>query len=427
MDTLQVAQRDEKKNRSAVWSLIWLCWLAYSASYLGKVNYAANINQIMDFYSVSHAEAGLVSTFLFFSYGAGQFINGAFCKRYNIRWMIAISLIGSGIINLLVALTPSFAIVKWLWLLNGLFLSVLWATVIRLLSETLSKRDMAKASVTMGTTVATGTVIIYALSAVFVSFGVFRLAFWVAAIAMPAVALIWFFAMPHLVKNAREASRQYEEEDIAVIRHPERKTTARVEKKLLYLAIGVFTVIAAAVNLIADGLKTWVPAIFKENYSMDASMSIVLSIALPLVAVFGNLFAVTMHKKIPDFVMQCVFAFALSGGIIGIVIAGLSTGMFILTLVCFALVCFLIGSCNSLITSIFPLFMKDKVNSGMIAGVLNGCCYIGSTISSYGLGLVADAWGWNAVFILLLGVCVLICFIGLVYYCIKRVMQKNAK
>ncbi len=427
MDTTQVAKRDEKKNRRAVWSLIGLCWLAYSASYLGKVNYAANINQIMDFYSVSHAEAGLVSTFLFFSYGAGQFINGAFCKKYNIRWMIAISLIGSGIINLLVALTSNFAIVKWLWLLNGLSLSVLWATIIRLLSETLSKRDMAKASVTMGTTVATGTVIIYALSAVFVNLGVFRLAFWVAAIAMPVVALIWFFAMPRLAKNAREASRKYEEEDTVVQKQTEIKATASVEKKLLYLAIGVFTVIAVAVNLIADGLKTWVPSILKESYSMDASMSIVLSIALPLVAVFGNLFAVTMHKKIPDFVMQCVFAFALSGAIIGIVIAGLSTGMFILTLVCFAFVCFLVGSCNSLITSIFPLFMKDKVNSGMIAGVLNGCCYIGSTISSYGLGLVADAWGWNAVFILLLCVCVLICLIGFVYYCIKRVLQKNVR
>lgn len=427
MDTVNVAVRDEKKSRRAVWALIWLCWLAYSASYLGKVNYAANINQIMDFYSVSHAEAGLVSTFLFFSYGAGQFINGAFCKRYNIRWMITISLMSSGIINLLVALTPSFAIVKWLWLLNGLSLSVLWATVIRLLSETLSKRDMAKASVTMGTTVATGTVIIYALSAVFVSFDMFRLAFWVAAIAMPAVALIWFFAMPRLAKNAKEASRLYEAEDSAVAEKSEKKTPARVEKKLLYLAIGVFTVIAAAVNLISDGLKTWVPSILKESYSMDGSMSIVLSIALPLVAVFGNLFAVTMHKKIPDFVMQCVFAFALSGCIIGVVIAGLSTGMFILTLVCFALVCFLVGSCNSLITSIFPLFMKDKVNSGMIARVLNGCCYIGSTISSYGLGLVADKWGWNAVFVLLLSVCAMVCLIGVVYYCIKRIMLKRTK
>ena len=50
-----------------------------------------------------------------------------------------------------------------------------------------------------------------------------------------------------------------------------------------------------------------------------------------------------------------------------------------------------------------PLYLRDKIgNSGMLAGVLNGCCYVGSTISSYGLGLVADNSGWNGVFILLL-------------------------
>ena len=83
----------------------------------------------------------------------------------------------------------------------------------------------------------------------------------------------------------------------------------------------------------------------------------------------------------------------------------LGTGGFVLPLICFAVVCFLVGSCNSLITSIFPLFMKGRVNSGLIAGVLNGFCYVGSTISSYGLGAIADNHGWSGVFAVLLAVC----------------------
>ena len=61
--------------------LILLCWITYTASYVGKLNYAANINLIMEYYSVSHAEAGLVSTTFFFSYGIGQVVNGIFCKK----------------------------------------------------------------------------------------------------------------------------------------------------------------------------------------------------------------------------------------------------------------------------------------------------------------------------------------------------------
>ena len=37
-----------------------------------------------------------------------------------------------------------------------------------------------------------------------------------------------------------------------------------------------------------------------------------------------------------------------------------------------------------------PLYYKDKANAELLAGVLNGCCYVGSTLSSYGLGLIAD-------------------------------------
>lgn len=425
MNSVKVAENHEKTNKKAVKALIWLCWLAYSCSYLGKVNYAANINQVMEYFSVSHADAGLVSTFLFFSYGIGQFINGFLCKKYNVKWMIFLSLTVSGVINLLVAVTPSFEVVKYLWLINGLALSVLWSTIIRLLSETLSKRDMAKASIIMGTTVATGTLFIYGLSALFASFDGFKLAFIVAGVIMPTVALIWLFALPSVVRRAKAASEEYEEQDRA-----EEIKQGTVEKRkegkgALYLTVVVLAICAIATNLINDGLKTWVPSIMKENYDLGDSLSIVLSLALPLVAIFSNLFSVGMHKRIPDFVMQCAMAFGISGIVIGVVIAGLALDQFAITLIGFAAVCFLVASCNNLITSIFPLFMKDKINSGRMAGVLNGFCYVGSTISSYGLGLVADLWGWSAVFWLLFAVCALVVVSAGVYLCIKTYLNKK--
>jgi sugar phosphate permease len=52
-----------------------------------------------------------------------------------------------------------------------------------------------------------------------------------------------------------------------------------------------------------------------------------------------------------------------------------------------------------------PLYMRDKINSGMLAGTLDGFCYVGSAISTYGLGAVADRYDWNGVFYLLLLVC----------------------
>lgn len=426
MNSVEVISKHEKDNRKAVRSLIWLCWLVYACSYLGKVNYAANITQIEDFYNISHADAGLVSTFLFFSYGVGQFVNGFLCKKYNIKWMIFLSLASSGVINLLVAVIPSFAVIKWLWLINGAALSILWATVVRLLSETLSRRDMAKATVVMGTTVASGTLLIYGLSAVFAAFDVFKMAFICAGIAMPVVAFVWLFALPGVVRRAKTASKEYEEEDRVVAQTSKAARESDISGSVIKLMIAVLAVVAIAVNLINDGLKTWMPAILKENYGLDDSISIILSLALPMVAVFGNFFAVKLHKHIPDFVLQCALAFGLSGAIIALVIGALSLNQFLITIVGFAITCFLVASCNSLITSIFPLFMKDRINSGKIAGVLNGFCYVGSTISTYGLGLIADgSGGWTTVFWLLFGVCMLIVLMGAIYVLIRKFMTKG--
>ena len=72
-----------QNKKSQAMLLIFLGWLVYSTSYLGKVNYSANITQIIDFYGVTKAQAGIVPTFFFFAYGIGQVVNGLFCKKYN--------------------------------------------------------------------------------------------------------------------------------------------------------------------------------------------------------------------------------------------------------------------------------------------------------------------------------------------------------
>lgn len=426
MNTQAVEVIDEKKKMRAANALIWLCWLAYTCSYIGKVNYSANITQIIDFYNVGKDDAGLVGTFLFFSYGIGQFVNGFLCKKYNLKWIIFTSLMTSGAVNLAVALTPSFAVVKYLWLINGFALSMLWPCVIRLLSECLSKKYMAKATVIIGTTVAAGTFAIYAASALFAAFEAFKLAFYTAAVVMPTVALIWIFAMPRITRNAKELCyREEEEKTPAAEPQVARADSSAGIKKALYLSIVVLAVYAVATNLIKDGLTTWIPSILKENYDLEDSFSIVLSLALPMVSVFGNFFAVSMHKRIPNFVLQCAATFGAAGIVTAVVIGGLSWGQFIVTLIGFALVCFMVSSCNSLITSIFPLFMKQRINSGMMAGVLNGCCYVGSTIASYGLGLVAENAGWSAVFWLLFGVCMAVCVIAGIYLVVNRAIKKK--
>lgn len=391
-----------RKLLSEKWGVIILCWFVYTCSYIGKMGYSANIIQIEKTFDVSHATAGIVSTCFFFAYGAGQIINGIFCKKYNVKYVIFFSLLVSGVCNLLMGILQTFVYQKYIWFINGATLSVLWPSLIRYLSERLKKEEMSSAVVAMGTTVAVGTAAVYGLSALFAEFLFYRMIFFVAAVVLPIMAASWFII-----------SAKYLPEKVNQPQLQANDNNKRGVDKTLTVSIAVLAIFAIITNLTKDGLTTWVPSILKEIYSLPDSISILLTLLLPVLAIFGTAVAAKLRKKIPDFIGICITLFGVNALLIGAVIMFLSVSA-IITLVSFALVsCFMAGI-NNVITSMAPLYWKDKINSGMLAGILNGFCYVGSTISSYGLGLVADSYGWNVVFWLLCILCVVCVVIGVV-------------
>ena len=413
---------DVSKKKSGATFLIFLTWLVYASTYLGKVNYSANIVQIIDFYKITKAEAGIVPTFFFFSYGIGQVVNGLLCKKYNLKWMIFSGLLLSATINLIVAITPVFEIVKWLWLVNGFLLSILWPSLIRLLSESLPKKELGRSSVIMGTTVAIGTLIIYALSSLYVEIGNFKLAFYTAAFVNMAVALFWLVSCNKAVAMSKsDMDNELAEEHKTD--YVQKGAQSHMHRGVL-LSMCILCFCAIGVNLVKDGLTSWCPSILKEAGNFSDSLSILLTLFLPIVAMFGNAFAVLVHKKIPDYVIHCMTAFAAIALIVVAIIGGLSYQIVALILVGMVVANFLASSLNSLITSVFPMFMREQLNSGKCAGILNGFCYVGSAISSYGLGKIADHFGWNAVFYCLLGASCAIVVVGAVYGILKKAIVK---
>lgn len=405
----------EKKKLNSTTLLIALCWIVYTCSYLGKLGYNANITQIEEVYSISHSTAGMVSTFFFFAYGVGQIFNGIFCKKYNIRLVVFGSLLVSGLMNILVAVSENFSLVKYFWLINGAALSVLWPSLIRLLSETLDKKDIERAVIVMGTTVATGTFFVYGLSALFVAVASWIVMFFFAGILLPMIAVIWLFAYPKLVKKPEKQSEEIVQNTIL----------KNKRNNIFWVSVCILALFAVVDNLVKDGLTTWVPMILKEIYALPDYISILLTMVLPILAIFGTNVAVMLHKRIKDFVMLSAMLFLASALLIGLVIVCLPTGFVVVTLGSFGIIACLMSGVNNIITSLAPLYWKDRINSGLLAGVLNGCCYLGSTLSSYGLGGIADVGGWNAVFWLLFVLCI-ITVIMAVCYTVGKVLTKKA-
>ena len=78
-----------------------------------------------------------------------------------------------------------------------------------------------------------------------------------------------------------------------------------------------------------------------------------------------------------------------------------------------------------------PLYLKKELNAGLLAGIMNGLCYVGNTLSAYGLGAFADRFGWNAVFLLLAAlsaVCVVVAAVYLIFRLkVKKMTEKTCR
>lgn len=415
--------------------LIILCWAVYTFAYLGRYSYTSNSVPIQKYYGVGKDDFAIATTFFFFAYGAGQILNGLLCRRYNMKFMIFGSLVISAVINMAVFAGLPFSFIKYLWLLNGLSQSVLWASLIRVLSCYLDSKHMKTSVVFMSTTVSVGTFIIYGASALFALFDGFKYSFLLAAVLMSVVSVLWIVYFPRITQNARLenlAVQKTSDDDnaSATVQENARETGVQRNSKLLspfFWIITLFSIYAILTNYAKDGLTTWIPQILNEQYELSDSLSIILTIVLPMFGIFGALLALLFNKFIKNYSDLTGVFFALSAlSVFGIVLL-FKTDYWYLALLLFGLVNMFMHGANNVITNMLPLAMGKKYNAGLMAGLLNGACYVGSTLSQYLIALIAISGGWSAVMNVLLYSCVSVSVFSLILFFIRQVMGNKRK
>ncbi len=385
--------------------LIFLCWAAYTVAYVGRLNYNASMVEILSQLDITKQAAGTVSSYFFFAYGAGQLVNGLLSKKYNTKYSVATALAASCIINLSMTFCQEIDIMKYLWFFNGVFQSILWSSLIKTLSDNLADSKLSKAVMVMSTTVASGTFASYGLAALFSYLSLdWTTIFYVAAMLMGSVAVLWFVGMSTIKKGAEEKE----------------STEAKIKGKLsftpvLIISIAVILISAISNGFIKDGITTWVPSVLKEEFGVSSSLSIIVTLLLPVLSVFGTSLVNKLHKKQKDEnALNGIFYF---GSVIlaGLIILTLKLKSVPLTLILFGGIACLMSAVNNVITSVVPLYSRDKIDSGFLAGLLNTFCYVGSTLATSLLGKIADSRGWNDVFICILiftAVSFVACFIS---------------
>lgn len=372
--------------------LIFLCWAAYTSAYVARLNYNASMVEILSQLGTTKEAAGTVSSYFFFAYGAGQLVNGVLSKKYNTKYSVTIALAMSCIINLSMTFCGGIEAMKYLWFFNGVFQSVLWSSLIKTLSDNLADNKLSRAVMVMSTTVAAGTFAAYGIAALFSALKMkWTAIFCISSAVVGIVAVVWFIGMSSIqkAKKTESVSKKLENMKLKI-------TPAFV------LSVIVILVSAIANGFIKDGVTTWVPSILKEEFGVSSSLSIIVTLLLPVLSIFGATLVKILHKKLKnENILNGIFYLA-TVVLAFLIIATIDLRSAPLTLALFGGTACMMASVNNVITSIVPLYSRDKIDSGLSAGLLNTFCYVGSTLSITLLGKIADTKGWNDVFVCIL-------------------------
>jgi sugar phosphate permease len=397
--------------------LIWVCFVCYISVYVAKLNYNALMVEIIDSLQVTNAAAGLVGTFFFAAYGISQFVHAAFIKRYNLRYVVACAMLGCACCNVLMTVAGSVTVMKYIWFLNGVSCSFLWCGMFGEMCKYLNPENARRSIVIMGLTTSLGTTANYVLCTVISAFSHWKLSFYIAGGVMIAAAVLWF----GFITDIEAKYKQLEETE-----NSEQVGKKHSVTKGILLCLGAFFLAAALVQFIRDGLTSWVPKILHDLYELPKTMSIFLTLGIPLVGAISNIVVVLMQRKIKDLTLLYLI---FTGGItltLGILMSVYGANLVVLTLFLFVLTSFMGAGVGALITSHVPVYYKKYFNAGALAGLSNGSSYVGSMFSTYTLGLVSDNGGWDAVFKTLLAVGGVSFVILAVLYTVQKIKHDHS-
>lgn len=380
------------KNDKAARSLFIFCWLAYAGAYLGRLNYAACLVEIIHTEGWAKGQAGLIATSFFITYGFGQIINGFIGDRISPKYMVGCGLGFSGIVNLIFPSAHPIPMAVFLWSINGFVQSMLWSPLLRLLSEWMPKEKRLRACVNMNSTVPFGTLAVYGMSAGLVFLGNWRWVFYVSGIVMVLITICWFLGIGSLERELEDEEEQEKKE--------ESQGQTRTIPMIRLIFLSAMPLCAAALfmqGILKDGVTTWIPAFLEENFGLTSAAAILSTTVVPIINLSGVYLADFINCKLcrNEVLTTMLFFIFCFVSLLMLIFLSENSALFS-TLLLAAATTSMMGA-NTLLACMIPSYYVRFGVCSTATGLLNSFAYVGCAVSTYGNGVIADRFGWNAI------------------------------
>ncbi len=376
-----------------------VCWMAYSFSYIGRLNFSASMAEMTNSGVLLKSEAGAVTTGFFICYGLGQFLSGWLGDKVPPRYLVFAGLTCSSLINFAISFGPPVAVMTVLWSANGLSQALLWAPICRIVSDRVHTSRRQKACTALATTMAGGTLFAYILSALLISAKGWSASFICGSVCTLAAAVVWIIVTTKIEKDT-EKNGEIEEMPVRIDDSgeavPHDEIPSNFIKLLLVSGLMTLAVASGVQGILKDCMSTWVPTFISDMFDMGSVVSILTGTLLPVFGLFGPYFANRLFVKTRDELAATFMLFIVSTGALAVLALFGRFSMVISILALSVTYACSLGQ-NMFIVGTVPMYFHNVGKVSMITGTLNAVSCLSTALMSWITGALVDTAGWGIV------------------------------
>lgn len=365
------------------WKLVILSGILYFFCQICRTDLSACMVDLLPDLGIAKDAMGLAITAGYIAYAVGMSINSLLTDRTNPRLMICAAMFCCAATHLGIRLLPYLPVMIVLWCINGYAQSAVWPSIVRLTADNLPAEQQESALRIVSLFQHAGSLSCFLIVPAELALGGWRTAMSVTAAACLTLGFVWF-----LMRDLRTASQTTQ---------MQKKRAVKLNwqffrrGKLLY-----FMGAACLTGMIRDGLTSWAPVYFSEEFSLNATLSLILSAVLPAAKILALAVHPAVQKKVPKTRTQLIVFYVGCAAAACIVLLANFAG-WTLAAAGFMAVMLCLMVCTDLSFTIsIPIQFGSVGRSATVSGILDCMLYLGAAISSYLFALLAQWGGWTA-------------------------------
>jgi len=390
-------------------------WLLYAGFYLCRKNYAVAQPVFMEAFGWNEHQVGIIISSYLTMYAAGQFISGPLGDRFGARRIIVIGLSLSILANLFFSQASSVLLMAGLMGINGLAQSAGWPNSMKTMSNWFSLNERGRMMAWWATNYQIGDVVSTALAAFIISFATWREAFWIPAIGLAVVGVVFLWGqrnrpedagLPGLTEYMKLEPGAEDKNGGPVVEKkyslPEILKEVLWNKYIWNLGLSYFFL-----KLVRYTFLFWLSTYLVHVIGFHADKAGYMSAIFPLSGFLGTVAGGYASDKFFSARRGPVSVIMLSLLVISIYAYSLFAAHPILGPLALAFIGFSTFGPDTLISATAAMDFGSHKASSTAAGFINGLGSIGAALSGVLVAWISVQLGWTAVFYFLMAVTIL--------------------